>query len=75
MRPCLSFYDSVFNNTDYLKTDGTGQGPHMSCIYAYIVMGYHDSKVLIYFLSPTALKRFSNEIFVTWEHVIYFLLF
>lgn len=51
----------------------------MSCSYADIAMAYHDNKALSYFLSLTALKKFEikycNEIFVAWEHVIYFPLF
>ena len=29
----LSCNNSIFNNTNYLQTDGTAQGPHMSCSY------------------------------------------
>ena len=39
---CLSCNNSVFNNTNYLQTDGTAQGPHTSCSYADIAMAYHD---------------------------------
>ena len=65
---CLSCNNSVFNNTNYLQTDGTAQGPHMSCSYADIAMAYHDRKALSYFLSPTTWKRFRDDIFVAWEH-------
>ena len=67
---CLSCNNSVFNNTNYLQTDGTAQGPHMSCSYADIAMAYHDRKALSYFLSPTTWKRFRDDIFVAWEHEI-----
>ena len=65
---CLSCNNSVFNNTNYLQTNGTAQGPHMSCSYADIAMAYHDRKALSYFLSPTTWKRFRDDIFVAWEH-------
>ena len=45
---CLSCNNSVFNNTIYLQTDGTVQGPHMSCPYADLAMAYHDRKTLSY---------------------------
>ena len=31
-----SFINSSFNSENYLQTDGTAQGPHMSCSYADI---------------------------------------
>ena len=67
---CLSCNNSVFNNTNYLQTDSTAQGPHMSCIYADIAMAYHYRKALSYFISPTTWKRFRDDIFVAWEHEI-----
>ena len=67
---CLSCNNSVFNNTNYLQTDGTTQGPHMSCSYADIAMAYHDKKALSYFLSPATWKRFRDDTFVVWEHGI-----
>ena len=39
---CLSCNNSVFNNTNYLQTDGTAQRPYMLCSYADIAMAYHD---------------------------------
>ena len=35
---CLSCDNSVLTNTNYLQTDGTAQGPHMSCSYPDIAM-------------------------------------
>ena len=55
---CSNCNNSVFNNTNYLLTDGTAQGPHMSCSYADIAMAYHDRKALSYFLSRTQGKGF-----------------
>ena len=41
---CLSCNNSVFNNTNYLQTDSTAQGPHMSCSYADLALPSYDSK-------------------------------
>ena len=49
---CLSCNNSVFNNTNYIQTDGTAQGPHMSCLYSDIAKAGHDSKALMYDFSP-----------------------
>ena len=45
-----------------MKTDGTAQGPHMSCSYADIAMGNN------FHLKPSVWKRFRDDIFVLWEH-------
>ena len=50
---CLSCNNSTFNNTNYLQTDGTAQGPHMSCSYADLVLASYDNKTLAFDLSPT----------------------
>ena len=55
---CLKCNNYVFNNTSYLQTDGTAQGPHISCSYTDITMAYHDRKALSCFLSPTTRKGF-----------------
>ena len=44
---CLCCNNSVFNNTNYIQTDGTAQGPHMLCSYSDIAMAGHDSKALM----------------------------
>ena len=54
---CLSCNSSVFNNTNYLQTGGTAQGPHMSCSYADLALASYDSKALAFDLSPTMWKR------------------
>ena len=41
---CLSCNSSVFNNTNYLQTDSTAQGPHISCSYADLALPSYDSK-------------------------------
>ena len=65
---CLSCNNSVFNNTNYLQTDGTVQGPHMSCSYADLALPSYDSKALAFDLSPTTWKRFRDDVFVVWTH-------
>ena len=61
---CLSCNNSIFNNTNYLQTDGTAQGPHMSCSYADLALASYDSKALAFDLSPTTWKRFRDDVFV-----------
>ena len=61
---CLSCNNSIFNNTNYLQTDGTAQGPHMSCSYADLALASYDSKDLAFDLSPTMWKRFRDDVFV-----------
>ena len=65
---CLYCNNSIFDNTNYLQTDGTAQEPHMCSSYADIAMAYHGRKTLSYFLSPTTWKGFCEDIFVAWEH-------
>ena len=65
---CLSCNNSVFNNTIYIQTDGTAQGPHMSCSYSDIAMGGHESKALMYDFPPKVWKRFRDSVFIVWTH-------
>ena len=65
---CLSCNNSIFNNENYLQTDGTAQGPHMSCCYADIAMADFDKEASEYRLTPTTWKRFRDDIFVLWPH-------
>ena len=41
---CLNCNNSIFNNTSYIETDSTAQGPHMSRSCSAIAMASHDSK-------------------------------
>ena len=43
---CLSSNNSVFNNTNYIQTDGTARGAHMLWLYSNIVMAGHECKTL-----------------------------
>ena len=61
---CLTANNSIFNNKNYLETDGTAQGPHMSCSYADLALTTFDNRALAYNCSPTTWKRFHDDIFV-----------
>ena len=50
---CLSCNNSIFNNENYLQTDGTAQGLHMSCSYADIAIADFDKEASEYHLTPT----------------------
>ena len=65
---CSNCNNSIFNNTNYIQTDGTAQGPHMSCSYSDIAMAGHDSKALMYDFPPKVWKRFRDDVFVVWTH-------
>ena len=61
---CLSSNNSIFNNKSYLQTDGTAQGPHMSCPYADLALASYDSKALAFDLNSTTWKSFRDGLFV-----------
>ena len=65
---CLSCNNSIFNNTNYLQTDGTAQGPHVSHSYADLALASYDNKALAFDLSPTTWKRFRDDMFAVWTH-------
>ena len=65
---CLCCNNSVFNNTNYIQTDGTVQGPHMLCSYSDIAMAGHDSKALMCDFPLKVWKRFRDNVFVVWTH-------
>ena len=58
----LSCSNYIFNNRNFLQTNGTAQGPHMTCSYSDIVMSKFDTAVLRYHFQPTLSKRFRNDI-------------
>ena len=68
LEQCLSCNNSVFNNADYIQTDSTAQGPHMSCSYSDIPTAGHGSKALMYDFLPKVWKRFRDDVFVVWTH-------
>ena len=65
---CLRCNSSIFNNENYLQIDGTAKGPHRLCSYGDITMADFDKGALEYLLSPTAWKRFKDDIFALWPH-------
>ena len=65
---CLTFNNFIFNNKNYLQTDGTVQGPHMSCSYADLALATFDNRALAYNCGHTAWKRFRNDVSVVWTH-------
>ena len=60
--------NSIFNNKNYLQTDGTAQGLHMSSSYADLALATFDNRALAYNCSPTSWRRFRDNVFVVWAH-------
>ena len=65
---CLTCNNSIFNNKNYLQTDGTAQGPHMSCSYADLALTTFDNRTFAYSCSLTTWKRLRDDVFVVWKH-------
>ena len=65
---CLICNNSIFNSKNYLQTDGTAQGPHMSCSYADLALSTFDNPPLAYNFSLLTSKRFRGDFFVVWAH-------
>ena len=65
---CLTCNNSIFNNRNFLQTDGTAQGPHMSCSYSDFAMSKFDTAVLQYHFQPTLWKRFRDNNLIIWTH-------
>ena len=70
---CLTCNNSKFNHQHFLQTDGTAQGPHMSCSYADIAMAENNSFAHKFRLKPSVWKTFRDDIFVLREHGTAFL--
>ena len=62
----LTWNNSKFNHQQFLQTDGTAQGPHMSCCDADIAMAKYDSLANKFHLKPSVWNRF--RYFVLKEH-------
>ena len=60
---CLIRNSSIFNNRNFLQTDSTAQGSHMSCSYSDIAMSKFDTAALQYHFQPTLWKRFRYDTF------------
>ena len=65
---CLICNNSIFNNKNFLQTDGTAQGPHMSFSYRDIAMSKFDTAALQYHFQPTLWKRFRDDILTICTH-------
>ena len=70
LKLCLESNNSISNNKHYLQSDGTAQGPHMSCSYSNIAIQYFDIKALEFNPPVTCWKRFRDDIFVVWPHTL-----
>ena len=55
---CLTCNNSIFNNRNFLQTDGTAQEPHMSCSNSDIAASKFDTTALQYHFQPSLWKRF-----------------
>ena len=64
----LTCNNSIFNNRNFLQTDGTAQGSHMSCSYSDITMSKFDTASLQYHFQPTLWKIFRDYILPIWTH-------
>ena len=53
LRICLECNNSVFNNKNFIQTDGTAQGSCMSCSYSDIFMAHFDNRDENYTPRPT----------------------
>ena len=58
----------MFNDKNFLQTDVTAQGPHMSCSYSDIAMAHFDIRAENFDLKPTVWKRFRDDVFSVWTH-------
>ena len=65
---CLTCNNSVFNNRNFLQTDGKAQGLHMSCSCSDIALSKFDASALQYYFQPTLWKRFRKDILTIWTH-------
>ena len=63
LKLCLECNNSIFNNKHFLQSDGTAQGPHMSCSYSDIAIQYFDVKALEYTPASICWQRFRDDIF------------
>ena len=66
----LECINSIFSNKHFLQSDGTAQGPHMSCSYSDIAIQYFDVKTLKYTPATICWKRFREDIFIVWPYSI-----
>ena len=65
---CLTCNNSIFDNRNFLQTDGIAHRPHMSCSYSDIAMSKFDTAALQCHFQPTLCKRFPDYILTIWTH-------
>ena len=70
LKLCLECINSIFNNKHFLQSDGTAQGPYMSCSYNDIAIQYFDVKFLEYTPVTICWGRFTDDIFIVWSRSI-----
>ena len=70
LKLCLECNNFIFNNKHFLQSDGTVQGPHMSCSYSDITIQCFDVKALEYTPVTISWKRFKDDTFIVWPHSI-----
>ena len=66
----LACRKSKIIDQNFLKRDGTGQVPHISCSYAGIAMAKYDSLTNEFHLKPKIGKVLRNDILTLWEYGI-----
>ena len=67
---CLTCNNSKFNDQNFLQTNGTSQGPLMSCSCANITMAKYSSLANEFYLKSKIWKRFRDDFFTLWKHGI-----
>ena len=65
---CLTCNNFKFNDQNFLQTDGTAQGPHMSCSCADTAMAKYDFLANQFHLKTKISKRFRDDILNLWLH-------
>ena len=68
LRLCLECNNFILSNKFYLKTDGTAQGPHMSCSYKDIAMAVYDEKTMYHPFRSLIWKHFRDDVIALWIH-------
>ena len=64
LKLCLERNNYIFDNKQVLQSDGTAQGPHVSCSYSDIAIQYFDVKTFEYTPTTICWKRSRDGIFI-----------
>ena len=70
LRLCLECYNSVFNDKNFIQTDGTAQVLHTSCSYSDTAMAHFHCKAGNYIFKTIVWKHFKDDVFFVWTHNI-----